>query len=751
MKNDEENLEIKTPESESQTAVVTQDTYDATDYSETSGVERGEEEPERVYVPRRELCNRELSWLDFEIRVVKEATHPDVPLLEKLRFVSIYFSNLDEFFRVRVGSLTDRMKDSPDSKDPMTGWTPHKQIEKIIKTVNEQKEVVEGIYEEICRSLSEYGVDIVDFNSIQKEDEAVFKKNFDTLKTQLSPQIIGSTHPFPFLQNQEQYVVVNLIDDKDSKTEKIGVVPVNSLPQYIFVTSGGRLKVAMTSEMIQHFVKYVFKKQTVVSSCIVRITRNAEIPTDKAAMEADFRHGMQRLINSRNRLNPVRLQVVGVKCDQIVKKVCKAVGMDQEYVIYGRMPLDFSFLNGLMAMPQFSSLKFPPHKPARNVELEKGQIIPYLEKKDLLLSFPFQSIQPFIDLLYEAADDPTVEAIKITLYRLSSSSKIAAALAYAAERGKDVTCLLELRARFDEQNNIDYSRMLESAGCNIMYGLPSYKVHSKLCLIKRNNSQKKKFITQIGTGNYNEKTAEQYTDLMLITSSDSIGMDAWNTFNALASGEISTGMHSLWVAPDSYMPRLTALMDEQIALGSNGYIAIKCNSMNDIPIMNKMIEASRAGVRVELFIRGICCLIPGIPGITENITVKSVVGRYLEHSRIFVLGRGKRQRVFIGSGDLLERNVKKRVEAFVEVSDDDLKANVLRIIEELRKDTAGGWVLNFTGEWRPQLGDNYSSQKALSEYFASDACRIRKPGTASEKRYRFIEWIKNLFRKKTRV
>ena len=697
------------------------------------------------FVDREELCNRELSWLDFETRVVEEATLVDVPLLERLKFVSIYFSNLDEFFRVRVGSLMQKMRKTPKTRDKMTGWTPKEQLVRIFAKVNEQEKYVSTIFNDICRDLADNGIEIINFATISRQDEMLVKKSFETLRLQLSPQIISPTHPFPFLQNEAQYVVAGFGAAKEKETGKrLGLIPLGSLPPYIFIQDGETLKVVITAELVEHFVSQIFRKQIITSSGIIRVTRNAEIPTSEAALEDDFRNGMQKLINLRKRLNPVRLQIKGAKAYGIAKAVCKGAGVSQDNIIYTTLPMNFSFVNGLFENHKYDTLKYPPHKPAKNIELTKGDIINYLDSKDIFIAFPYQSMQTFIDLLYESADDPTVKEIKITLYRLSSSSKIAAALAYASERGKEVTCLLELRARFDEQNNIDYSRMLENAGCTVIYGLPWYKVHSKLCLITRMVGQEKKYITQVGTGNYNEDTAEVYTDLMLITSNTDIGIDAWNTFEALSTGEVSTGMHSLWVAPDSYMPKLMELIDEQIKLGHDGYVAVKCNSMNDVEVMDKFIEASKSGVRVELFIRGICCLIPGIPGITENITVKSVVGRYLEHSRIFVFGRGDDRKVYIGSGDLLERNTKNRVEAFVAVTDRQLQSHALRIIDELRKDTAGGWNLHSDGEWRKAQGESdYSSQEALSAYFESEACAIKKP-EEPKKITGIAAWIRNI-------
>ena len=381
------------------------------------------------------------------------------------------------------------------------------------------------------------------------------------------------------------------------------------------------------------------------------------------------------------------------------------------------VPFDLSF-RSCIGGPE--SFRYPERRPARDIGLKKGEYFKYIEQHDLLMSFPFQSMLPFVDLIYEAADDPEVLSIKITLYRMSGSSKIAAALAYAADKGKDVLCLLELRARFDEQNNIDYSEMLEDAGCRVIYGLPEHKVHSKLCVITRQHNGNIRYITQVGTGNYNEVTGEQYTDLSLITAKDEAGLDAEAAFAALTEGRLPPEAHCLWIAPLSFKSRVLELMDREIAKGSEGHIAFKVNALNNPDVMEKLIECSQAGVKVELFIRGICCLRPGVPGQTENITVESVVGRWLEHSRIYSFGEGKDQRLFIGSGDLLNRNLERRVEAFMEAVTEDTREQLNTVLDALRNDREKSRRMLPDGRYvRDKGGEGTSSQEALYRYFSA--------------------------------
>lgn len=670
------------------------------------------------------FLNRELSWLAFNRRVMQEAADPRLPLYDRLRFLSIYCSNLDEFYMVRVGGLTDRDLLRPWRAEPLTGLTPREQIDRILAETARQKKEFEPLYREVTAGLAAQGVALLDFAHIDPVDELLAKKYFDELQPLLSPQVIGRGHPFPFLRNKEQYVLA-LFRGKDGA----GIVPVTRLPKFFVIRVEGVQKIALTAELVRHFVKKLFPKQTVAETTILRVTRNAEISAGDVMddCDADFRAVMERLLRRRRRLEPVRAQLAGKPSDRMLDFVCAQLDLPKKCVFSGSAPLDLSFVLALPEAVELSALREAPPEPAKNVALKKGDYFGYLARHDLLIALPYQSINPFVDLLYEAADDPDVTSIQITLYRLAGSSRIAAALAYAADRGKQVTCLLELRARFDEQNNIDYSRMLEEAGCTILYGLTEYKVHTKLCLITRRVPGGVQYYTQVGTGNYNEATAEQYTDLMLLTSDPAVGRDAAKAFRALATGETAGETEALWIAPEGFKSRLLARIDEQIALGSAGYLAIKVNSMNDADVMRRLVRASEAGVTVELYVRGICCLCPGVPGRTEHITVRSIIGQYLEHERIFVFGRGTAQRVFIGSGDLLERNTMRRIEAFTEVKTPETREEVLAILDSMRRDNCKAWLMQPDGSYvraQPE-GEAFVSQKNLHAYFAGRT--VRKP------------------------
>ena len=435
------------------------------------------------------------------------------------------------------------------------------------------------------------------------------------------------------------------------------------------------------------------------------------------------------MLSKRKRETPVRAKIYGKLTDPARTLLIKKLHVPEQRVFQATVPFDLSFRSCIGSHEHF---RYEERKPAREIGLKKGEYFRYIEKHDLLMSFPFQSMMPFVDLIYEAADDPEVLSIKITLYRMSASSKIAAALAYAADRGKDVLCLLELRARFDEQNNIDYSEMLEDAGCRIIYGLPEHKVHSKLCLITRQHGGNIETITQVGTGNYNEITGEQYTDLSLITADPEAGKDAEATFQALLGGELPPEAHTLWIAPLSFKSRVLEYLDREISKGTDGRVAIKCNAMNNPEIMEKLIECSQAGVQVELFIRGICCLRPGIPGKTDNITVRSVVGRWLEHSRVYCFGEGEDEKLFIGSGDLLNRNLERRVEAFVEIRTPDTREQIHEILNALREDREKSRTMQPDGSYiREPDGEGSSSQERLYQYFSKRRVSLDEESDAS--------------------
>ncbi|MBR1456027.1 MAG: polyphosphate kinase 1 [Oscillospiraceae bacterium] len=660
--------------------------------------------------------NRELSWLAFNQRVLLEAADPSVPLLERLKFLMIYQSNLTEFYRVRIGILTHRALLTPDKSDPLSGMLPDAQIQEVLRITREQQTLMESIWKAVREELKANGVDVLDFKKISKVDELMSKKLFGDVKDLLFPKIIDMDQPLPFLWNGESNVIAFLGRNGE---QKLAIIPLHRVPPYLSFEIDGCQKIVLTAQLVRHFLPLLLKKESIAQSVIVEVTRNADVFLSgvEDSGDRDLRQKVSSMLSKRKREMPVRVRIWGKLSEPARGMLIKKLRVPERSVFTQAVPFDLSFRSCIGGHEGF---RYEERRPAREIGLKKGEYFRYIEKHDLLMSFPFQSMMPFVDLIYEAADDPEVLSIKITLYRMSGSSKIAAALAYAADRGKDVLCLLELRARFDEQNNIDYSEMLEDAGCRVAYGLPDHKVHSKLCVITRQHGGNLSRITQVGTGNYNEVTGEQYTDLSLITADDSAGEDAEAVFAALLHGEVPPEAHTLWIAPLGFKSRVLELLDREIAKGSAGRVTIKVNAMNNLDVMEKLIECSQAGVQVELFIRGICCLRPGIPGKTDNVVVKSVVGRWLEHSRIYKFGEGEDERLFIGSGDLLNRNLERRVEAFMEVVTPDTRAQINEVLAALRRDREKSRRMLSDGSYvREEGGEGTSSQEALYRYFSA--------------------------------
>ena len=711
--------------------------------------------PENVYI------NRELSWLAFNRRVLLEAADPQVPLLERLKFLMIYQSNLEEFYRVRIGILTHRAMLTPDSGDPVSGMMPEAQIAAALQITREQQALMEDIWKGIREELHSNRIDVLDFRKISKVDELMSKKLFGDIRDLLFPKIIPADQPLPFLWNGEANVVAFLGRGTE---QKICIIPLHRVPAYQSFEIEGCQKIVLTAQLVRHFLPLLLKKETIVQSAIIDVTRNADVFFSSMEDRADdnFRDKVSGMLSKRKREMPVRVRVCGKLADPARSLLIRKLRVPEDRVFTQSVPFDLSFRSCISGPASF---RYPDRKPSRDIGLKKGEYFSYIEKHDLLMSFPFQSMMPFVDLIYEAADDPDVVSVKITLYRMSGSSKIAAALAYAADRGKDVLCLLELRARFDEQNNIDYSEMLEDAGCRVIYGLPEQKVHSKLCVITRQKGMVLSRITQVGTGNYNEVTGEQYTDLSLITAREDAGRDAEAAFAALENGEIPPEASALWIAPLSFKPRVLELLDREIEKGENGRVAIKINSLNNREVMEKLIECSQAGVKVELFIRGICSLRPGVPGLTDNITVTGVIGRWLEHSRIYSFGEGSEQRLFIGSGDLLNRNLERRVEAFIEAVTPDTREQLNTILDALRNDKEKSWLMQPDGTYiREEGGEGTSSQEALYRYFSTRKVSLREipaakpeaagiqmeaPEHAGKDTGSSLTWLKRLFGRKT--
>ena len=678
--------------------------------------------PESVFI------NRELSWLAFNRRVLLEAADLSVPLLERLKFLMIYQSNLEEFFRVRIGILSHRALLTPDTPDPLTGMLPETQITDVLRITQEQQVLLENIWKSIRAELLASNIDVLDFRKISKVDELMSKKLFGDIRDMLSPMIIEADQPLPFLWGGESHVIAFLGRGTEMK---LCIIPLARVPAYQSFEIDGCQKIVLTAPLVRHFLPLLLKKENILQSAVVDVTRNADVFLTKDEIQADddLRDKMSGMLSKRKREMPVRARIYGKLTDPCRALLIKKLHIPENRVFTQTVPFDLSFRSCIGGPASF---RYPDRRPARDLGLKKGEYFRYIERRDLLMSFPFQSMLSFVDLIYEAADDPEVRSIKITLYRMSGSSKIAAALAYAADRGKEVVCLLELRARFDEQNNIDYSEMLEDAGCHVIYGLPDYKVHSKLCVITRERNGVISRITQVGTGNYNEVTGEQYTDLFLITAREQAGLDAETAFEALAAGEIPPEAKELWIAPLSFKSRVLEMLDRELEKGKDGRVAIKINSLNSREIMEKLIECSQAGVRVELFIRGICSLRPGVPGLTDNITVSSVIGRWLEHSRIYSFGEGEDQRLFIGSGDLLNRNLERRVEAFIEAVTPDTREQLNAILDALRADREKSWQMQPDGAYiREDNGGDTSSQEALYRYFSTRKVSLEEKAAAS--------------------
>ncbi|MBR4473798.1 MAG: polyphosphate kinase 1 [Oscillospiraceae bacterium] len=672
--------------------------------------------------------NREISWLSFNERVLLEAADASVPLLERLKFLMIYQSNLEEFYRVRIGILTHRALLEPDKRDPLSGMLPDEIINEVLRITREQQSLAESVWKAIRSELKRSGVEVLNFNKINKVDELMSKKLFGDLRNLLFPKIIEANQPFPFLWGEESYVIAFL---SRGNTQQMVVIPMHRVPAYLSFEIDGCQKIVLTDQLVRRFLPLLLKKEKILESAVVKVTRNADVFLSQIADKEDLRTKTSNMLTKRKREAPVRAMIYGKLSDASRATLIKKLRVPERCVFAATVPFDLSFRSAVGSHEHF---RYDERKPAREIGLKKGEYFRYIDRHDLLMSYPFQSMMPFVDLIYEAADDPEVLSIKITLYRMSASSKIAAALAYAADKGKDVLCLLELRARFDEQNNIDYSEMLEDAGCRVIYGLPNHKVHSKLCLITRQHDGNLRYITQVGTGNYNEITGEQYTDLSLITANPDAARDAEATFRALCDGELPPEAQTLWIAPLSFKSRVMDYLDREIAKGANGRVRMKINAMNNPEVMEKLIECSQAGVKVELFIRGICCLRPGIPGMTDNITVKSVVGRWLEHSRIYCFGEGEDERMFIGSGDLLNRNLERRVEAFIEITTEDTREQIHEILRAIREDKEKSRVMQPDGSYlREQGGEGTSSQEALYQYFSKRKVSLEEPAQEAAK------------------
>lgn len=672
------------------------------------------------------LDNRELSWLKFNKRVLEEASDKNVPLLERLSFSAIYQSNLDEFFRVRVGTLIDADDDSDtrDKRENKTEMTPAEQLDAVFTAVRRLQPVAESSYMNTMELLKPYGYEQVTFNSadsITDEEKNLLELYFKReIKPLVSPIVIDKSHPFPFLSNNELYILVQL-KEKDKKGITIGIIPVKSehFPRMIPLSEDEK-RFILAEDLILNFAHLVFKNYKVIDRVVIRVTRNADIDPDD---NGDFRENMEKLVSKRKKLKPVRLELSDNFSGNALDYFCKKLKIKNYNVFYSRIPLDLSYLFKLADLSDDETLKYNKREPQKSVSVsESRSIISQVRSKDILLSYPYESMGTFIKLLNEASVDSSVTSIKITLYRLARNSKIIEALCTAADSGKEVIVLVELRARFDEENNIEWSKILQKSGCRVIYGPKDYKVHSKLLLITRKTRSGVEHITQIGTGNYNEKTSRLYTDLALITSNPEIAADAEEVFNRLMKKEFVEKTSQLLVAPLCLQNRIIDMIEEQIKLGRNGYIGAKINSLSDKRIIDKLVEASQAGVKIDLVVRGICCIISGVAGFTENITVRSIVGRFLEHSRIYIFGKDDESRkIYISSADYMTRNTTNRVEVAAPVLDSKIKRRISDMFNILLSDNIKARIQQNDGSYiRAEKNPDEISVNA-QEYFYEQA------------------------------
>lgn len=691
--------------------------------------------------------NRELSWLKFNQRVLEEAKDSSVPLLERMKFVSIFTSNLDEFFMIRVGSLYDMSLTDNSTIDSRSGMNPKEQLDAIFAAVAPLYKERDKTYSEIKKLLNPYGVCGLSIKELEQQEKKYVKKYFkDQILPILSPQIVDANHPFPHLLNKELYVIASL---KQNGTSMIGIVPVPQFVSDILYLPGHDIRYIRMEKVIMEYLDVVFDKYEVSNKNYICVTRNADVSPDDEALEIndDFRLLMQETIHKRRRMAVVRMETAEPLDKELEKYFCDKFKITPAQIYRTKMPMKLDYIFSIMDKVPASlkrSLIDEPFTPQPSRYLTDGKVIPQVKKKDILLSYPYESMNPFLRMIKEAAYDPTVLTIRITIYRLAKKARLVEYLCAAAENGKEVTVLIELRARFDEQNNIDWSERLEEAGCRVIYGFEGYKVHSKICLITYRNRNNIEYITQVGTGNYNEKTATMYTDVSLITADKGIGEDAAVFFKNMSIGNLNGSYQHIIVSPTSLKPKVLSLMDEEIKKGTNGRIIMKMNSVTDVDFIQKVSEASNAGVKVDLIVRGICCILPGVKGYTENLRVTSIVGRYLEHPRIFLFGTGADQKIYIGSADMMTRNTEKRVEVACPVYDETIRKQLTHMLKIMLADNVKARELKSDGKY--YMKEKGTSKVNSQEYFMREAITVRHPEGRTKQS--FVDKIRKIFRRK---
>ena len=691
--------------------------------------------------------NRELSWLKFNQRVLEEAKDSSVPLLERMKFVSIFTSNLDEFFMIRVGSLYDMSLTDNSTIDSRSGMNPKEQLDAIFAAVAPLYKERDKTYSEIKKLLNPYGVCGLSIKELEQQEKKYVKKYFkDQILPILSPQIVDANHPFPHLLNKELYVIASL---KQNGTSMIGIVPVPQFVSDILYLPGHDIRYIRMEKVIMEYLDVVFDKYEVSNKNYICVTRNADVSPDDEALEIndDFRLLMQETLHKRRRMAVVRMETAEPLDKELEKYFCDKFKITPAQIYRTKMPMKLDYIFSIMDKVPASlkrSLIDEPFTPQPSRYLTDGKVIPQVKKKDILLSYPYESMDPFLRMIKEAAYDPTVLTIRITIYRLAKKARLVEYLCAAAENGKEVTVLIELRARFDEQNNIDWSERLEEAGCRVIYGFDGYKVHSKICLITYRNRNNIEYITQVGTGNYNEKTATMYTDVSLITADKGIGEDAAVFFKNMSIGNLNGSYQHIIVSPTSLKPKVLSLMDEEIKKGTNGRIIMKMNSVTDVDFIQKVSEASNAGVKVDLIVRGICCILPGVKGYTENLRVTSIVGRYLEHPRIFLFGTGADQKIYIGSADMMTRNTEKRVEVACPVYDETIRKQLTHMLKIMLADNVKARELKSDGKY--YMKEKGTSKVNSQEYFMREAITVRHPEGRTKQS--FVDKIRKIFRRK---
>ncbi len=678
--------------------------------------------------------NRELSWLKFNERVLEEASDSKVPMCERLTFASIFQSNLDEFYMVRVGSLYDQMllaksnkKDKNAGRDNKTGMSAAEQLTAIFQATRGLLHKKDKIYTQLMYAFEEQGVKLISFNDVEYADAVYLEEYFNnSILPLLSPQVVGKKNPFPFLKNKEIYAVA-LLGAKNN--DKVGIVQCSGeVFDRLIPIPSDKNKYMLVEELILHFLPVIFKKYNIKSKSLIRIIRNADIDVDEAFYDEDldYRDTMEKLVKERRKLCPVKLEYTRVLDEKVITSLCKELKLDKEQVFYSESPLELSFISRIQDdLRSKKELFFARRVPQNSAMLNEYEpVMPQIRNKDILLSYPYESMNPLINLLREAGHDKNVVSIKMTLYRVAKNSQIVDALINAAENGKEVVVLVELRARFDEENNIEWSRRLEDAGCRIIYGIDHMKVHSKLCLITYKSGDGVEHITHIGTGNFNEKTAKLYTDLALFTANEAIAGEAALVFNSLCMEEVVDRTEHLLVAPKCLQNKILGFIDDEIAKvkeGHEGYIGVKINSLTDKTIIDKLVEASQAGVKIDMVIRGISCLVAGIEGYSDNITITSIVGRYLEHSRIYIFGTADRDRIFISSADFMTRNTLRRVEIAAPVYDENLKMRIRNMFDIMKKDNVKARVMRNDGKYYKKSVSEGEELINSQEYFYDEA------------------------------